>query len=61
MLYIALAGEGDLETGDGQTLWLRPGMMTLVEDVEGEGHLTRQRGDTGRLVLFVPLDEGIGV
>ena len=56
-----VAGEGELETGDGQILVLRPGVMTVVEDVEGEGHLTRPRGSAGRLVLFIPLGEGVGL
>jgi uncharacterized protein YhdP len=57
-VVVTVAGEGELETGDGQVLVLRPGVMTVVEDVEGEGHLTRPRGSAGRLVLFVPLGEG---
>jgi hypothetical protein len=60
-IVATVAGEGELETGDGQVLVLRPGVMTVVEDVEGEGHLTRPRGDAGRLVLFVPLGEGVGL
>lgn len=58
-IVATMAGEGELETGDGQILVLRPGVMTVVEDVEGEGHLTRPRGSAGRLVLFVPLGEGV--
>jgi len=60
-IVVTVAGEGELETGDGQVLVLRPGMMTVVEDVEGEGHLTRPRGSAGRLVLFIPLTEGVGL
>ena len=56
-----VAGEGELETGDGQVLVLRPGVMTVVEDVAGEGHVTRPRGSAGRLVLFIPLGEGVGL
>lgn len=60
-VVVTVAGEGELETGDGQVLVLRPGKMTVVEDVEGEGHLTRPRGSAGRLVLFIPLAEGVGL
>jgi hypothetical protein len=52
-----ISGEGEVETGDGQILVVRPGVITLVEDVTGIGHLTRGRGDEDRLCLFIPLDD----
>ncbi len=52
-----LAGEGEIETGDGQVLVLRPGVVTYLEDTSGKGHLTRARGDADRLAIVVPLGE----
>lgn len=50
-----LIGEGELETGDGQVLILRPGVVTYLEDLTGQGHLTRPRGGADRLAIVVPL------
>jgi hypothetical protein len=36
-----IAGEGELETGDGQKLTVKPGVLTLIDDLTGKGHLTR--------------------
>lgn len=55
-LIATIAGEGELETGDGQKLAVKPGVITLIEDLTGKGHLTRN-GPQGRLCVFVPLDE----
>jgi quercetin dioxygenase-like cupin family protein len=55
-LIATLAGEGELETGDGQKLTVEPGVLTLIEDLTGKGHLTRN-GPNGRLCVFMPLDE----
>ena len=54
-LIATVAGEGELETGDGQKLTVRPGVLTLIEDLTGKGHLTRN-GPQGRLCVFMPLD-----
>ena len=52
-----IQGEAELETGDGQVLVMRPGIVTLVEDVTGQGHITRSRGTQGRLGIFMPVDD----
>jgi quercetin dioxygenase-like cupin family protein len=57
-LVATISGEGEIETGDGQTLVVRPGVITLVEDLTGKGHITRGRGGEDRLCLFIPLDDG---
>jgi hypothetical protein len=49
-----IAGEGEIETGDGKKLTLRPGVLTLVEDLTGQGHITRT-GPQERISLFMPL------
>lgn len=56
-LIATISGEGEIETGDGQTLIVRPGVVTLVEDLTGVGHITRGRGKQDRLCLFVPMDD----
>jgi hypothetical protein len=54
-LIATIAGEGEIETGDGQKLTVKPGVLTLIEDLTGKGHLTRN-GPQGRLCVFMPLD-----
>ena len=56
-LIATIAGEGELETGDGQKLTVKPGVLTLIDDLTGKGHITRI-GPEGRLCVFMPLDEG---
>jgi quercetin dioxygenase-like cupin family protein len=53
-LIATIAGEGELETGDGQKLTVKAGVLTLIEDLTGKGHLTRN-GPQGRLCVFMPL------
>ena len=56
-LVATLTGEGELETGDGQVLVVKPGVVTFLEDTTGQGHKTRARGGAGRLTVFLPLDD----
>ena len=56
-LIATISGEGELETGDGTVIHLKPGVIELVEDTEGQGHRTRGRGDAVRVCLFLPLDD----
>jgi quercetin dioxygenase-like cupin family protein len=53
-MIATVAGEGEIETGDGQILTVKPGVLTLIEDLTGKGHLTRN-GPHGRLCVFMPL------
>jgi hypothetical protein len=53
-LIATLAGEGEIETGDGQKLTVKAGVITLIEDLTGKGHITRN-GPQGRLCVFMPL------
>ena len=59
-LIATVSGEGVLETGDGQKLTVKPGVLTLIEDLTGKGHLT-SNGPQGRLCVFMPLDAGATV
>src|SRR5437879_4576440 len=54
-MVATISGEGEIETGDGQILILHPGVVTLLEDTHGKGHLTRGHGGAGRLSVFLPL------
>ena len=56
-MLATIAGEGEIETGDGQVLVVKPGVTTLVEDLEGKGHLTRGRGNEDRLAIVMPLSD----
>ena len=55
-LIATIGGEGGIETGDGQKLAVKPGVITLIEDLTGKGHITRN-GPQGRLCVFMPLAE----
>jgi hypothetical protein len=55
-MVATLSGEGEIETGDGKLLIVRPGVVTLLEDTQGKGHKTRGRGGAGGLSVFLPLD-----
>jgi quercetin dioxygenase-like cupin family protein len=55
-MIATIAGEGEIETGDGQKLTVKPGVLTLIEDLTGKGHITRN-GPQGRLCVFMPLTD----
>jgi hypothetical protein len=59
-IIATIEGEGEIETGDGQKLTVKPGVITLIEDLTGKGHITRI-GPQGRLCVFMPLDAGTKV
>ena len=54
---ITLAGESEVEIGDGTTVRLHPGHILLAEDVDGQGHISRAVGSADRISLFLPLAE----
>jgi hypothetical protein len=56
-MLATIAGEGEIETGDGQVLVVRPGVITVIEDLTGVGHLTRGRGDSDRFAIVWPIDD----
>jgi quercetin dioxygenase-like cupin family protein len=57
-LIATISGEAEIETGDGKILKSRPGVIHLVEDLTGQGHITRVTGTEDRISLFMPLAEG---
>lgn len=58
-LIATISGEAEIETGDGKVLKSRAGVIHLVEDLTGQGHITRIVGSEDRVSLFMPLDEGV--
>lgn len=52
---ITLAGQWEIEVGDGTKRRLGPGDVLLAEDVTGKGHTTRVVGRKTRLSATVPL------
>ncbi len=54
---ITLAGESEVEFGDGTKVRLYPGHILLAEDTTGQGHISRAVGDEDRISIFLPLAE----
>jgi hypothetical protein len=54
-LVVVLDGEFEIGTTDGDTRTLTPGMIALVEDVEGRGHTTTVRSAGPATFLAIPL------
>ena len=52
---ISLAGEAEIEVGDGTVKRIGPGDVVLAEDLTGQGHITRVVGEAPRLYAIVPL------
>ena len=52
---ITLAGESDVEIGDGSKIRLYPGHILLAEDLTGQGHISRAIGSDDRISIFLPL------
>lgn len=52
---ITLAGEGEIEIGDGSVRRFGPGEIMLAEDIMGHGHITRSVGSQPRLYATIPL------
>jgi hypothetical protein len=53
---VTLAGAGEIGTGDGQRQASGAGVLFLLDDVTGVGHMTWTHPTDGWLVMFVPLD-----
>ena len=52
---ITLAGQVEIETGDGTIRRFGPGEVMLADDTTGHGHITRVVGGEPRLYVFIPL------
>jgi hypothetical protein len=56
-MIATISGWGELETGDGRRLRATPGVLVVVEDVTGVGHMTATDPTEGWHTLFIPLDD----
>ena len=54
---INVAGEVEIELGDGSVHRFGPGHVMLAEDLTGRGHITRVAGGKPRICAQVPLTE----
>ena len=52
---ITLAGEAEIEVGDGTVKRVGPGGVLLAEDLTGQGHITRVVGQQHRFYMVIPL------
>ena len=52
---IFLAGQAEIELGDGTVMRVSPGDVVLAEDLTGKGHITRGVGDEARISMAIPL------
>lgn len=52
---ITLAGEAEIEVGDGTVRCIGPGDVLLAEDLTGQGHITRVVGQQQRFYMVIPL------
>jgi hypothetical protein len=51
---INLAGETEIEIGDGIKRRFGPGDVLLAEDTSGQGHISRDVGTEPRRYIFIP-------
>jgi hypothetical protein len=54
---VTLAGEWDIECGDGSVRRFKPGDVMLAEDLSGRGHISRVVGNQPYIFMAVPLAE----
>jgi len=52
---VMMAGQLEIEIGDGSKRVLEPGDVLVAEDLTGKGHITRGVGEQPRVSLSVPL------
>jgi hypothetical protein len=53
---VTLAGQGEIEVGDGTVQRFGPGDILLAEDLTGQGHISRVVGDEPRVSVWIPLE-----
>jgi hypothetical protein len=53
--FLQITGEMETEVSDGRRVRTGPGSITLIEDTEGSGHVTRVIGDVPVTGAFVQL------
>ena len=55
-LVVNLTGSVEIEIGDGTSRVLGPGSILLAEDLDGQGHISRNVAGEARTCLFIHLD-----
>lgn len=55
-LVVNLTGSVEIETGSGEKRTMGPGTILLAEDLDGQGHISRNAGGGPRTCLFIHLD-----
>ncbi len=55
-LVVNLTGSVEIEVGSGETRMLGPGTILLAEDLDGQGHISRNPSGEPRTCLFIHLD-----
>lgn len=58
---ITLTGNSEVEVSGGVHVMAGPGHINLIEDTTGKGHITRNFGPEDRVVITVPLAEGVKI
>ncbi len=58
---ITLSGNSEVEVSGGVHVAAGPGHINLIEDTTGKGHITRNFGPDDRIVLTIPLADGVVV
>jgi len=58
---ITLAGSSEVEVSGGVHVAAGPGHINLIEDTTGKGHITRNFGPDDRIVLTIPLADGVTI
>jgi quercetin dioxygenase-like cupin family protein len=53
---ITLSGRGEVEVGAGKKIVVEPGRVLQMEDLTGQGHVTRTLGNADWVVLEVQFD-----
>ena len=56
---ITLTGNSEVEVSGGVHVLAGPGHINLIEDTTGKGHITRNFGPDDRVVLTIPLADGV--
>ena len=56
---ITLTGNSEVEVSGGVHVAAGPGHINLIEDTTGKGHITRNFGPDDRVVITVPLADGV--
>jgi len=56
---ITLSGSSEVEVSGGVHVTTGPGHINLIEDTTGKGHITRNFGPEDRIVLTIPLTDGV--